>query len=215
MISTTLLFFFCLPAVTTFLPLQADVLNQDRVKPPPSLKVPKRGDFPPSNIRKRFDRPKNTTYVDIDVPLVQQNQSLSMVGEDGLTAGETSLSFRLEFKGSSASELTAAYLTINFDDAPSHDEQFKSGSEVEVQADAYQFSYQSIGHKTEQVISTENVGRPTPLKKESISIKLPLEDLQQVAYANRVDIKLGKKKLRVRSIQLGDLRKTLIAQNAN
>lgn len=216
MASKTLVFLFLsLTAVKAFSPIHADRLNQSPVKSPPTLKVPKGGDLPPSSIRKTFDRPKNTTYVDIDVPLPQQSRSGAIISEEQITAGELSLRFRLEYKGSSASELSAAYLTVNFVGDGNRGEAATSGSVVEVRADAYQYTYQSTGHKTEQMTSTDNAARPSPLKKESVTIELPLEDLQQVAYAYQVVIRIGKKELRVRSIQLSDLRKTLIAQSAN
>lgn len=215
MASKTLVLFLYVAAVTGFLYHSADELNQGPVKPPPTLKVPKGSDLPPSNIRKRFDRSKNTTYVDIDVPLPQQSRSGAVTSEEHITVGEIGLSFRLEYKGSSASELSAAYLTINFVGDGNWDESPTSATEVEVRADAYQYAYQSTGHNTEQTTDAENAARPTSLKKESVTVELPLGDLQQVAYSYQVVIRIGKKELRVRSIQLADLRKTLIAQNAN
>lgn len=214
-LTTLLCFFLCLPALTTSSPVDVGRLNQNPVKPPPSLKVPKSSELPPSKIRKRFDRSKNTTYVTIDVPLAQPNLNQPVATENKPAVGETSISFQLEYIGASASELSAAYLTINFDGDVSRDEQLTSDSEVEVQADAYQYRYQSIERKLEQVTSAGSSTRMVPLKKASITVQILLEDLQQLAYANRLDIKLGKKQLRVRSIQLGDLRKTLISQNAN
>ena len=214
MISMTLLCFLWLFAVTTALPLRADGWHQGRDKSPPSLKVERAGALPPSSIRKRFDRQKNITYVDIDVPLPQREQSapVTTAGQP-VSTGEISLSFRLEYKGASASELSAAHLTISFTGGEKLAEGQTSGREVEVRADAYQYTYQSAGSLTEP--TPESAARSAMPGGESITVELPLEDLQQVAYANRVDIKVGKKELRVRSIQLGDLRKTLIAQNAN
>lgn len=214
MISMTLLCFLWLFAVTTVLPLCADALPQGRDKSPPSLKVERAPALPPSNIRKRFDRQKNITYVDIDVPLPQREQSEPVTAGQRVSTGEISLSFRLEYKGASASELAAVHLTISFTGSEKLAEGQTSGREVEVRADAYRYTYQSVVSKTEPL--PENAARPAPPPGgESVTVELPLEDLQQVAYANRVDIKVGKKELRVRSIQLGDLRKTLIAQNAN
>ncbi len=157
----------------------------------------------------------NSSGKTIDVPLPQQARSGAATSEEQVTVGELSLRFRLEYKGSSASELSAAYLTVNFVGDGNRGEASTSGSEVEVRADAYQYTYQSTGHKTEQMTSADNAARPSPLKKESVTIELPLEDIQQVAYAYQVVIRIGKKELRVRSIQLAGLRKTLIAQNAN
>ncbi len=215
MASGTLFSFFCLAALTGFSTIHAGRPNQSPIKSPPTLKVPERGALPPSNITKRFDRPKNMTYVDIDVPLPQQERSGAIRAEEPITGGENSLRFRLEYKGSSASELSAAYLTINFVGGGNRDEASTSGSEVEVRADAYQYTYQSTGHETKKMTPAENADRSAPLRKENVTIKLQLEDLQQIAYAYQVVIKVGRKELRVRSIQLADLRKTLIAQNAN
>ena len=209
-------FLFFSLATPVFSPPVSQCLSiQDARRSPPSLKVPKSTDLPPSHTRKRFDRAKNTTYVNIDIPLSPQTSSQSVMGGQRVTAGESSISFHLEYKGSSASDLSAAYLIINFVSEQSQVGKFTAGSNIEVNADGYQYSYQSVSHQTEQITSSSNATSSSPLQKESIVVKLPIADLQQIAFANRLDIKLGKEELRVKSIQLIDLRKTILSHNAN
>lgn len=82
---------------------------------------------------------------------------------------------------------------------------------VELQADAYEYRYQEIDYQTEKVTGMDTAA----LEKEQLKIDLPLEDLQQLAFANRLQIKIGNKELQVKSIQLAELRQTIFSHNAN
>ncbi|MEJ7708577.1 MAG: hypothetical protein WKF84_01660 [Pyrinomonadaceae bacterium] len=181
------------------------------------MKVPKVSDVPPSAVRKTFDAAKKTTYLTIDIPLSAQSKMRSLSAAAKSSDGEIDITFRLEYKGVSASDLSAAQMSISFLRSRGSVEKLLVDNSVEVQADAYQFSYPDAAHETEQLTFNDGGASAAapPLTKERVTIKLLPEDLQQIAFANRLDIKIGKEEIRVSSIQLAELRKTLLSYNAN
>lgn len=191
-------------------------LRQSSIKPAPSMRAPKSSDLPPSAVRKTYDRAKNIVSVTIDIPLSTQSRDAAIAGRPRVSAGQADLSFRLDYKGPSASDLSAAYLSMSFVSLSGQVEKFTAGGVIEVQADAYEYSYPDAAYEKEQLTPANDSPLTTAaLTAERITIKLLLEDLQQMALANRLDIKVGKESLRVRSIQLADLRKTLLSFNAH
>lgn len=182
--------------------------TQIGAKPPPSLKAPTISDVPPSTVQKRFDGAKKTTYVTIDVPLSAQSRNRMLPKAAPIAAGEADLSFELAYKGAAATDLSGARLTLSFVVPAGQALKLTASDAVELQADAYEYRYQNVNYQLEQVL-----GEALPLEKERITVDLPFEDVQQIAFANQLKIKVGKRELPVKSIQLAQLRQIVFSNN--
>lgn len=186
------------------------IQQQGTVRPPPSLKQPKVSDVPPSSVQRGYDSKKRVTYVLIDIPLSDGSRRRALPG--GVrAAGEIDVNFRLEYKGASASDLSAAYMKITFVKAAAPTGEIAAGGAVEVTADAYQYRYDDAVYNTENL----SVKDAAPLKGESVTVTLQLEDVQQFAFANQLDVKVGAAELKIKSLQLAEFRRVVLSYNAN
>lgn len=182
--------------------------RQSAQRPPPSLKAPTVNDVPPSNVQKRFDRAKKMTYVTIDLALSEQSRLRSLPKAPPAAAGEVDVSFELAYKGAAATDLSAARLTLNFVVPAGQSLKLTANDALELQADAYEYRYQEVDYQLEQVPDV------AALERERVSVALPVEDVQQIAFASQVKIKVGKKDLALKSIQLTPLRQTVFSNNS-
>ncbi|MEJ7615710.1 MAG: hypothetical protein WKF30_01755 [Pyrinomonadaceae bacterium] len=162
-----------LTAASGTTPAHADWLTQSSSKPPPSMKPPIASDLPPSAVRKTFDRARNTASVTIDIPLSIQSREAAIPGRPRISAGQIDLSFRLDYKGPSVSDLSAAYLTITFVSLSGQLQKFTAGNVIEVQADAYEYSYPDAAHEKEQLTPPSDTPEGAALTAERITLKLP------------------------------------------
>ena len=168
----------------------------------PSLKSPKSTEAAPPRVRTRYDRARDATYVHIDVPL-------NVVGEG--IAGEMVISFQLAYRGKAAGELSSAFLIVNSTADADKVRKFEAEKRVDLTADAYHYNYERIDYRSEAVASNTTLPNPRRLVKESVIVRLPLEDLSQIANSNSLEVKVGSVALVLKSSQLTDLRRALIS----
>ncbi len=206
--------FVCLGTSTSFLSADTNTSPQDAgkiVSPAPSLKSPKSTEAPPATVRTRYDRARNATYVQVDIPLSSPRENKPAGGVAG-AAGGTTISFQLAYRGKSTSGLSAAYLIINSTIGTDQVREFDSEKQVSLAADGYLYKYDRIDYPDEQVEPTASQSDTRRIIQESIIVKLHLDDLSQIANSNKLEIRVGKVEFVVKSLQLIELRRALISK---
>lgn len=178
-------------------------------KPTPSMKEPARPVLPPARMRKWYDRARNVTYVNVDIPLRTPAAPKGAV-EQAAPTGELTLVFQLIFKGAATAELATAYLLVQATAGRQESARLSAVEQIELDAEGYQYSYARVDYQTELIEATGKQG-PLPLKREAVAFQLLPEDLPQIANGNSLKLKLGAERFTVKSPQLAELRSALVA----
>ena len=166
--------FVCLGTSISFHSADTNLSTQDAgkiVSPAPSLKSPKSTEAPPATVRTRYDRARNATYVQVDIPLSGPRENKPAGGVAG-AAGGTTISFQLAYRGKSTSELSAAYLIINSTIGTDQARRFDSEKQVSVAAEGYLYTYDRIEYPNETAEPTASRSDTRLLIQESVIVKL-------------------------------------------
>lgn len=226
----------CALAVTSASPAAARQQQQQQQPPPPppaaggggqapSMKRSDKIEVPPARARRSYDPERKATYVNIDITLLARPAPAPVVKAKGkdkdkgraaaapaLTGREVTMTFQLAYRGVQTYDLIAVYLIVESVAAPEAGDKLTEARRLEVGADPYVYTYERADYKTEAVTLTGAVDASTPpVRRELAAFRVPTEDLPQIANAGRLAIKIGAEEFAVRSAQLTELRRTLVA----
>jgi hypothetical protein len=183
--------------------------------PPPTMKKIERVDVAASHSRRSYDAAHDTTYVNVDIPLVSHTERKLAPGALAFEGRDVTLTFQLAYRGKRTEDLRAVYAIVESTSAPP-----ASGAEsgallsaalrLELHADAYQYAYERADYKAGAVEQSGTVRRDAPsLKREVALFRMETGDLTEISAATRLEVKLGAETFTVKSPQLTDLRRTL------
>jgi hypothetical protein len=177
----------------------------------PTLKKPDTVVVPPARERRRFDRERNATYLNIDIPLLSMTETKQRDGTAALSGRGLTLTFQLAYRGNSTDDLVAVYLILESTATRESADSLRAVARLEVRADPYEYAYERVNYQTE-LVETGGTGQGgPPLKRESAVFRALPEDLPQLTGSGRLELKLGPEAFTVKSQQLSELRRTLAA----
>jgi hypothetical protein len=199
-------------AVLAAPPAFAQSASQDK-QSAPTLKKPDKVEVAPSRTHRSYDAAHDTTYVNVDITLLARNADEKLAGGALAFAGrEVTLTFQFAYSGKRTDDMTAAYLILESTTAPDQQgDHLSAARHLDINADAYRYAYERADYKTTTATTggAAQKGAP-PLKREMVVFRLPVEDLPEIANANRVELNFGTEVFTLKSMQLIDLRRTLI-----
>jgi hypothetical protein len=177
----------------------------------PTMKRPEHVEVAPSHQRRSYDAEHDTTYVNVDIPLVRHEERKAAAGAVAFAGRDLVLVFQLAYAGRRTDDLRAAYLVVESTSAPDDPAGRLSGAlRLELSADPYEYTYDRRDYKTGEADQSGAAGRDAPpLKREIAVFPVEIEDLQHIADASRLELKLGAESYTVKSPQLTDLRHVL------
>jgi hypothetical protein len=106
--------------------------------------------------------------------------------------------------------LIGAYLVLESVAAASEADKLAAVRQLEIKADAYQYSYERVDYKAGAAqLGGAAQTNAAPLKRETLIFKLVTDDLPQLADANELKLQAGAESFTIKSRQLTDLRRTL------
>lgn len=159
--------------------------------------------LPPTRLRKYYDREHDATYLNVDITL------LNRAATPTASAREVKLTIELIYKGATTADLKTAYLFVESATPQGQDARLSAVKQIEIKADAYEYSYPRTDYQTDSVVLTNAPLSAPPWQKEIIAFAVPLDDLPQLAAAGRLELKLGAENFTVNSLQLTNLRHAL------
>jgi hypothetical protein len=208
--------------------------------PSPSLKKPPQPVLPAARQRKYYDSARNVTYVNVDITLTGHRAgSVNTTGanangagaKDAKTKGKkdaskkdagatadgapaadvrgVALVFQLIYKGATTTDLSAAYLFVQATAPPDEPARLSAVKRLDMDADGYLFGYDRVDYRTE-TFETKGAAALV-LQREAAVFELSPADLPQMANAGRLAVKFGAETFTVNSVQLAELRSTLIS----
>ena len=213
---------------------QALAQAQQPAQPAPTMKGRARPVMPRARAQRWYDRERDVTYVNVDIPLDSPGGQRSETpagqrseapgGQKGKSAKgapkseaqklapprEVVLVFQLIFKGRATADLAMAYLLVQATGGREERARLDAVEQIEIDAEGYQYRYARMDYQTE-LIEAKGAHGPLPLKREAAAFQLPPEDLPQMANVNSLKVKLGPERFTVKSPQLTDLRRTLVS----
>jgi hypothetical protein len=202
----------CAAAFVAQQPTLARSASQDK-QPAPTLKKPDKVEVAPSRTHHSYDPAHDTTYVNVDITLISRNADQKLAGGALAFAGrEVTLTFQLAYKGKRTDDMSAAYLILESTTAPDEPgDRLSAVRHLDLSADAYRYAYDRADYKTTTAATSGAAAKSaSPLKRELVVFRLPVEDLPEIANANRLELNFGAEVFTVKSPQLIDLRRTLI-----
>jgi hypothetical protein len=182
-----------------------------RDEPTPTLKKPEHIAALPSHEHRAYDAAHDATYVNVDIPLASHTERTVSANTLAFAGRDLLLTFQLAYRGKRTDDMIAAYLILESTCAPDEAcDRLRDARRLELHADGYEYTYERADYKTGTVEQTGAVQKNAPALKREIAIfRLEIEDLTQIAPANRVELKLGAQEFTLKSPQLTDLRRTL------
>lgn len=193
-------------------PSFAQTAAQDQ-PPAPTLKKPDKVEVAPSRTHHSYDAAHDTTYVNVDITLLSRSADQKLASGALAFAGrEVMLTFQLAYKGKRTDDMSAAYLILESTTPPDEQgDKLSAARHLDIAADAYRYAYDRADYKTTTAATggAAQKGAP-PLKREMVVFRLPVEDLPEIANANRLELNFGAEVFTVKSPQLIDLRRVLI-----
>ncbi|MDT7542446.1 MAG: hypothetical protein QOE33_2350 [Acidobacteriota bacterium] len=194
------------------LPTPQPTSTPGRDEPPaPTLKKPDKLEVEPSHSRHAYDAAHDTTYVNIDIALVSHVERKLSAGALAFEGRDLVLTFQLAYGGKRTDDLRAAYIVLESTSAPGDTgDHLSNARRLELQADAYEYSYERTDYKTGIAAQTgAALKNAPPLRREIAIFRIETADLSEISFANRLELKLGTENFTVKSPQLADLRRAL------
>jgi hypothetical protein len=179
--------------------------------PPPTLKKPEHVAVAPSHSRRAYDAAHDTTYVNVDIPLVSHTERKLKAGAPAFEGRDVTLTFQLAYRGRRTEDLRAAYVVVEVTSEPTEAvDRLSAALRLELRADAYEYAYERTDYKTGVIEQAGAASKDAPPLKRGVAIfRIETEDLAPISSANRLELKLGAETFTVKSPQLTDLRRTL------
>jgi hypothetical protein len=189
----------------------------------PSLKRPEQPTLPAARLRKYYDSARNVTYVNVDITLdapraagsaTPSNKNANGTNASGaVTTGASvgrsvALVFQLIYKGATTTDLSAAYVFVQATAPPEQPARLMNVKRLDIDADGYLYGYDRTDYRTEKVAGNEGA---LVLQREAAVFQLSPDDLPQLANAGRLAVKFGAETFTVNSVQLAELRRTLVS----
>lgn len=213
------LFIVCACAVGAFaqhgrlpvsLPTPTPTPGRDE-SPAPTLKKPDKLEIAPSHAHRAYDAARDTTYVNVDIPLVSHVERKLSAGALAFEGRDLVLTFQLAYGGKRTDDLRAAYIVFESTSAPGDTtDHLGAARRLELSADVYEYAYERTDYKTG--VAEEGgaaLKDAPPLRREIAIFRIEIADLSEISFANRLELKLGAETYTVKSPQLADLRHTL------
>ncbi|MDQ3907515.1 MAG: hypothetical protein M3268_04140, partial [Acidobacteriota bacterium] len=161
--------------------------------------------------RRYYDAAHDTTYLNVDIPLAAHTERKVAAGALAFEGRDFTLVFQLAYAGKRTDDLRAAYLVLETTYPPNEPGDRLSGvRHIGLGADPYEYAYDRSDYKTGTASQSGAAGRDAPaLRREIAVFKIELEDLQHIADATRLELKLGAETYTIKSPQIADLRHVL------
>lgn len=129
-------------------------------------------------------------------------------GSAGANGGRSlALVFQLLYKGATTTDLSAAYLFVQATAPAEQPARLSAVKRLDIDADGYLFGYDRADYRTEKV-AAPGAG---VLLREAAVFQLSPDDLPQLANAGRLAVKFGAETFTINSVQLAELRRTLVS----
>jgi hypothetical protein len=178
----------------------------------PTMKSPAHVEVAPSHQRLSYDAVHDTTYLNVDIPLVVHTERKGKAGTLAFAGSDLTVVFQLAYEGKRTDDLKAAYLVFESTTAPGEPSDRLSGARhLDLSADAYEYSYDRMDYKTGTAEQAGAAGRDAPaLRREAAIFRLEVSDLAEISAATRVELKLGTETFTLKSMQLADLHRALV-----
>jgi hypothetical protein len=194
------------------LPTPQPTSTPGRDEPPaPTMKKPDKLEIAPSHAHRAYDGAHDTTYVNVDIPLVSHVERKLSAGALAFEGRDLLLTFQLAYGGKRTDDLRAAYIVVESTSAPGDtSDHLSAARRLELSADVYEYTYERTDYKTGNAEQggAASKGAP-PLRREIAIFRIETADLSEISFANRLELKLGTETYTVKSPQLADLRHTL------
>jgi hypothetical protein len=176
----------------------------------PTMKKATTVSVEPARAHRAYDRAHDVTYVNVEITLIAHTDDTLKGGAVAFRGREVTLTFQLAYRGARTEDLIGAYLILESVAPASEADKFGAARQLEVKADAYQYTYERVDYKTNAALlgGAAQTNAP-PLKRETLIFKLLTEDLPQLSDANELKLQAGTESFTVKSRQLTDLRRTL------
>jgi hypothetical protein len=176
----------------------------------PTMKKPDKVSVEPARTRRAYDRAHDATYVNVEIMLISHTDDKLKGGAIAFVGREVTLTFQLAYRGARTEDLIGAYLILESVDAASEADKLSAVRQLEIKADAYQYTYERVDYKSgAALLAGAAQTNASPLKRETLVFKIMTEDLPQLADANELKLQAGAETFTVKSRQLTDLRRTL------
>lgn len=178
----------------------------------PTMKKPAHVEVAPSHQRRTYDAAHDATYLNVDIPLATHTERKVAAGALAFEGRDLLLVFQLAYAGKRTDDLRAAYLVLETTYPPAEPgDRLANVRHIDLGADPYEYAYDRTDYKAGAAEQSGAAGRDAPaLKREIAVFKMELEDLQHIADATRLELKLGAETYTVKSPQLADLRHVIV-----
>jgi hypothetical protein len=193
------------------LPTPQPTSTPGRDEPPaPTMKKPDKLEIAPSHAHRAYDAAHDTTYVNVDIPLVSHVERKLSAGALAFEGRDLLLTFQLAYGGKRTDDLRAAYIVVESTSNGDAGDHLSAARRLELSADVYEYTYERTDYKTgiAEQSGAALKGAP-PLRREIAIFRIETADLSEISFANRLELKLGTETYTVKSPQLIDLRHTL------
>jgi hypothetical protein len=196
-----------LPPGTQTMPQPSPTPNDPNA---PTMKKAVTVSVEPARAHRAYDRAHDVTYVNVVITLIAHTDDKLKSGAVLFGGREVTLTFQLAYRGARTEDLIGAYLVLESVAAASEADKLAAVQQLEIKADAYQYSYERVDYKAGAALlgGAAQTNAP-PLKRETLIFKLVTDDLPQLADANELKLQAGAESFTIKSRQLTDLRRTL------
>lgn len=178
----------------------------------PTMRKPTHVEIAPSHQRRSYDAAHDTTYLNVDIPIVTHTERKARGGALAFAGRDLTVVFQLAYEGQRTDDLKAAYLVFESTTAPDEPADRLSGAtHLDLRADAYEYAYDRADYKTGVAEQAGAAGRDAPaLRREAAIFRLEVSDLTEISAALRVELKLGAETYTLKSMQLAGLHRALV-----